>query len=278
MKRKIFLWILLSGSMGLYNCKKDNDKITVPEIYQKAFTAMYPEAQDIKWEKKGIYYVVDFRRKGTSAESWFDFLGEWQMTITEIPYATFPQAVKKTFKSGEYGNWHVEDTEILERRNTEKLYILEVEKNKEEYKLYFTETGMLVKIIPDTDDDNHLRYIPKQLSPAISNFIVRNYPNAKVIDIDKENRKIEVDILDGAVKRKIVFTPLEEWQYTKTEVRISEIPEAVMQAFEKSKYSGYKVDDIDFYDTPDKDYYIFELENEPEDIRLKIFTDGTIGS
>jgi len=276
MKTKLFLLISVIGSMAFYGCD-DDDNLNVSKEYESKFNSMYPNAERVSWEKKGSYYVADFRRSEmkAEAEAWFDNLVEWKMTVTEINYDAFPQKVKDGFQSGEYAKWRIDDTDMLERAGMETIYVIEVEQSNQEYDLYFTEDGVLVKAVPD-DSNDPSHYIPGDISSSISAFIESKYPGAKIIEIEKEKNAIEVDIRDQGVHRELFFTLTGEWQYTKTEVTSAAVPEKVMEAFRKSRYANYRIDDIDFYNTPDTDFYIFELDSEPNDIRLKIFTDGMI--
>lgn len=278
MKKKLYLLTLAIGSLTFFSCS-DDDNLNVTSEYETKFKSMYPNVERVSWEKERDYFVADFWRTDmkAEAEAWYDNQANWKMTVNEILFDAFPQAVKDAFQSGEYSQWRIDDTDMVERNEMETVYVIEVEKDKQEYDLYFTADGTLVKAIPDTDGDNNpSHYIPGEINSTISKFITDKYPGAKITEIEKEKNGIEVDILDGKVHRELLFTNEGEWKFTKTEVLAAEVPEIVMDAFKKSQYSNHRIDDIDFYDTPDKDYYIFELDAEPNDIHFKIFTDGTI--
>ena len=278
MNKKLFLMTLAILSLTFYSCNDDDDNLNVTSEYETIFKSMYPNAERVSWEKEREYFVADFWRNdmNAEAEAWFDNLAEWKITVTEISYEAFPQAVKDGFQSSEYSQWRIEDTDMIERNEMETVYVIEVEQNNLEYDLYFTADGTLVKAIPDNDND-HSHYIPGEISVTISKFITDKYPGAKITETEKDNNMIEVDILDGKTHRELLFTNEGEWKYTKTEVSAAQVTEIVMEAFKKSQYANYRIDDIDFYDTADSDFYIFELDSEPNDIHLKIFTDGTIG-
>ena len=85
--------------------------------------------------------------------------------------------------------------------------------------------------------------------------------------------------LSTAVRRaRFNFGAGDAWLRTKTEVRRSEVPAAVMQAFQTSQYAGWEIDDIDHYDSPERQWYLFELEDPQSDreAELRIQADGTI--
>lgn len=63
---------------------------------------------------------------------------------------------------------------------------------------------------------------------------------------------------------------------TKTELRISALPDAVMAAIKASQYATYKIDDADFIETPDGEWYLVELESGDREVNLRIDALGNI--
>ena len=277
MKTK-FLVPVIIGALALTACEKDDDNIRVSTDFQRAFDALYPNATRVNWEREMSYYVADFRRDELNAEAkvWFDGVAQWQLTVTEIRYSQLPQAVKTTHEAGEYGSWRVEDVDMVERADMETVYVLEVENGNQEYDLYYAADGTLVKSIADNGSNNPLNYIAAEISSTVEQFISTNYPNARIVEIDREGNSVEVDIIDGSAHREVVFSHAGEWKYTETEIRKADLPQIVLKALVESQYNHYIVDDIDFYNTPTGDFYFFELESEPKDIYIKIYPDGTI--
>ena len=99
-----------------------------------------------------------------------------------------------------------------------------------------------------------------------------------MIDVDAEYEGTEVEILDGGVKRELFFDRGAAWQYTKTEMRRAELPEAVTAAWAVSEYAGWEFDGADYLQTPDGAWYALELEEERTDreVTLRIAENGTI--
>ena len=281
MKTKLFLLALIMMSFAFYSCN-DDDNMNVSKEFEGAFNSLYPDAKNVSWERKGNYFVADFWRTemGVEAEAWFTNNAEWQMTVTEIVYSALPQTVKRAFEGSDYSRWHLDDTDMIERHQVETVYVIEVKKGDLEYDLYFTADGTLIKEVVDNNNNSNnndfSHYVPVEISSVISEFINRQYPNAKIIEIEKEGNAIEVDIRDANIHRELLFDAKGEWLYTKTEVILMNIPEAIMSAFKNSQYANWRIDEIDYFDTPEKDFYIFELDSEPEDTYLKIYTDGTM--
>ena len=60
-----------------------------------------------------------------------------------------------------------------------------------------------------------------------------------------------------------------------TELRPEELPQAVRQAFASSEYARYGIEDAEYIETPDKNYYRLETEVNDRDIYLDFMADGT---
>lgn len=95
------------------------------------------------------------------------------MTETDLPYQALPAAVKSAFESSEYAKWKVDDVDMLERPDMEKVYVIEVESGKQEFDLYYSEEGILVKSVADTDNDSE-NYLPAEIPATIETFIKSN--------------------------------------------------------------------------------------------------------
>ncbi|MCI7070879.1 MAG: hypothetical protein MR982_07970 [Bacteroides pyogenes] len=87
---------------------------------------------------------------------------------------------------------------------------------------------------------------------------------------------IEVEIIDGTARREVFLSLEGTWLRTKTEIQVKDVPRKIFLLLKESEFGAYPIDDVDFFETPDEEYYLFELEAEPEDILVKILTDGTI--
>lgn len=257
---------------------------------QEALIARYPGATNVTWVAKGEYAVAKFLFAETRAaeaaashSAWFDNEGSWYMTETDIPFESLPEAVKTAFNASEYasGGWTLDEVDRLEREGAELVYVIEVERvvdgAKTEVNLYYSSDGVLVKTVVDADTDyDYEDYIPSKPVTGVDNYLKTNYPNARILDIDYEDGMTEVEILDGRIYRELLFDRSGSWLYTKTEMNRSEVPANVMQVFENSEYASYYIDDIDFYQTADKNYYRFELESVTGDVKVEITPEGVL--
>lgn len=262
-----------------------------PEL-QAALYEMYPDAQDVVWSMKGVYYVATFKASAAdvrsssvdmiSCSAWFDASYQWQMTETDIPQDMIPDAVWAAFDATEYADWRIDDIDMLRRGGVETIYIIEVEGTtadgiRQDVDLYFSEDGVLVKTVIDAEDDyDYSDYIPDSAPESIEELIASMYPDARIVEIDVENGMTEVEIIDGRVCREVFFDASMNWLFTRTEVRQSDVPDDIMGFLKASEYGEYRVDDVHYYQTPDNDFYRFELELRDNDVKVDVFADGTV--
>lgn len=62
---------------------------------------------------------------------------------------------------------------------------------------------------------------------------------------------------------EVWFDRSPKWVMTETDLdRIDQLPEAVQAAFNAGGYAGYLVDDIDFYERFDGNFYVIEVEKQ----------------
>ena len=288
MKTIVFNIILVCMALGLYGCDNDeNGKNVANQQVQATLLAKYPAATNIKWLMKREYLVADFRSPEAAAvnmldhTAWFDKSGKWYMTEIEIPFVSLPEAVKTAFQASEYATWRVEDVDKLEREGVETVYVIEVENKaggiETEVDLYYSPDGVLIKTVIDSGKDyDYHDYIPSTAPGSIAELIEQKYPGARIVDIERENGMIEVEIIDGNRKKDVYFNIANEWVKTEWEVRVSELPAAVTTAIANSQYASYRIDDADYVQTPAVEYYLIELEKGNSEVKLRITETGTI--
>ena len=294
MKRNTILMTLLVSTLALAGCNKDEDngsrEPAVSKQAQAALTEKYPNATNVRWTAKDKYVVASFSlpesraaEAGIDLAAWFDNGGAWYMTETDIPFTALPEAVQTAFEASEYASapWRTDDVDMLEREGVETIYVIEVEKRENgietEIDLYYSADGVLVKMLTDSAPDyDYGDYIPSTPATGIEENIRTNYPDARITEIDYEHGMTEVDIIDGRTPRELLFDGSGAWVYTKTEVWRSDVPQTVMQALQNSEWAAYRIDDIDHYETPDKEFYRFDLESAQGDVKVDVTLDGTV--
>lgn len=279
--KKFAIWILALASAGaMLAC--DDDDVKVPSQVQTAFSERFPDATRVEWDRRGSYLVADFYDGGYDTDAWFDTAGVWYMTETEIPYQMLPEAVRTAFAASEYGTWKVDGVEKVERRDMEPLYVIDAEYGDAEYDLYYSEDGVLLRAVPDSDNDRHHDdLLPQQLPQAVTDFIAQKYPGARIVEAERERHPhyvLEVEIIVDGRLREVRFDAADKWVETKTEIAIGEVPAAVMTALQGSQYGTWKIDDVDRYENSEREWYRFELEQPQSDreVEVDILPDGTM--
>lgn len=239
--KKFMVLVMGLVSLGVMaGCDDDSKSVKVPAAVQAAFGEMFPAASHVEWEDKGGYMVADFRSAGTVMQAWFDAAGKWHMTT---------------------------------------VYVIEVEHAKQEFDLYYSEDGVLLREAADTDGNgDHGDMLPQELPKAVSDFIARKYPGARIIDAEREKGNTEVDIIFAGKALEVCFGTGGAWLWTKTELRLSEIPDVVRRALQSSQYGTWEIDDADLYESPDRVWYAFDMEDQrsEREATVRILGDGTL--
>ena len=83
-----------------------------------------------------------------------------------------------------------------------------------------------MKSVADTDNDSE-NYLPAEIPAAIETFIKKQYPNARLVEIEVEHGMTEVDIIEGNISKEIVFNSTNEWIHTYWAVRHKQQPETL---------------------------------------------------
>lgn len=290
MKLKMYFALLAMGFIGLQSCDNDDDDLPgskVPEAVRTAFNDEFSNTANLKWEAKNIsqgqYYKAEFNNKSDNSyktEVWYTPAGVWYMTETDMPYSAIPQAIKTSFESSEYSTWRRDnEVERIERAGatTEVIYIIEVESAQDvDLDLIYSADGILIKAINDDGNNDNGSYLPNEpseMTNAVKAFVEEKYPNARIVEIEKEkNGTVEVDIIHDNLHKEVLLSADYEWISTSWEVSI--LPVTVSNAIDASQYKGYRIDDIDFVETPTGSFYWIELEQGNKEVKVRITSDG----
>lgn len=277
MKQNFLFLVLAPLSISLMNCSDDDDSNwgIVPTEVRNAFEEKYPDAKYPEWENKGNYKVAEFFSNNLEMSAWFASNGIWYMTETDISFELLPQTVKDAFQASEYNTWRIDDVDKLERKDTEVVYIIEVESQNKEIDLFYSAEGILIKAVAD-NDNNEGNHIPQSTPAEVESFIKEKYPQSRIIEIEYENRRIEVDIVHDQKGKEVVFDENNQWLYTSWDIRIASLPQVVANILNDSKYAGYHIDDANFVETPQGNYYLLELEKANSEINVKVAENGVV--
>lgn len=272
--RNLLFTALLVSGFAFASCDDDDNNYTPDGKIQEAFINKYPNAQRVEWEKKYDHYVADFYLDGIEREAWINSQGEWVMTESDIRFNDLPTAIQTAFQESEYKAWKVDDVDLLERVEMDPVYVIEVEQGKQEFDLYYTEDGTLIKAVEDTDNDDEHR--PTSIPEALKTVIDTRYPGAVILDMDTEKGIIEIDIRHENISKEVHFNSQNEWLYTSWDVKRADVPAAVLNTITQN-YANYTIDDIDREERANGDnVYVFELEQGNKEIHVTVDTEGNI--
>lgn len=274
MKTKLsVLALAMCGMLAFTSCDNDDNNYLPDQTITKAFDEKYPNAGKVEWETKGGYEVAEFHVSGNETEAWFDNKGNWVMTKTEINFGLLPEAVRTSLKDSEYKDWKTTDFDKLERYNAATVYVIEVEQGELEFDLYYTEDGVLLKAVPDDDNDN---FQPTVVPQTITDAINEMYPGATILEFDSEKTGFEVDILHNNIYKDVYFNTGNEWLYTEWDIKEVNLPAIIMNAYKASEYKDYRIDDIDVIENPTGISYVLELEKGNDEVKMTISSEGKI--
>lgn len=105
--------------------------------------------------------------------------------------------------------------------------------------------------------------------------VVKIYPQARIVEMDKDRQTIEVDIIDNNIKRDVYLDLSFNWLRTETEIRRDALPIEAANRL-ASEYANWVIDSIKLVDTPQGSYYLVELDKGERDKNVKIDASGNI--
>ena len=133
-------------------------------------------------------------------------------------------------------------------------------------------SAVLLAVACDKDDEvNPI----DQLDAATLEAVMNLYPAGNVVDVDTYQDFIEVEVMDGMTSRDVYFDKQHNWLRTETDVRPTELPSAVTNAIAAGEHAALRIDDAEWVESPDGNYYVVELDANP-DVYLKITAEGVI--
>ncbi|WP_303915821.1 PepSY-like domain-containing protein [Bacteroides mediterraneensis] len=277
--KKFAFWAMMTLSVvSLTSCDKDDDHVRVSADLQAAFDSRYPNASRVDWERNGGFYEAEFMGNGLENKAWFTPDGAWVMTEYDLPFNQLPQAVLDAFAASAYATWRVDDVDMIEKSGMEMIYVIEVESGEREYELSYLEDGTLLR--ENTEWGDHLPVAPGQTAD-VKALVMEKYPQAVILDIEEDRRGIEVEIRDGGRQKEVLYqkdaSGVLAWVYTMYEVsryEMNNLPPGVQQALTDLSTSGMRVDDVDYFETADGNYYRIEVEDRDVDKYVYVAENG----
>ena len=110
----------------------------------------------------------------------------------------------------------------------------------------------------------------------IRSFIEQKYEGARILYAEKEfNGEIDVEIIHDNKKKDVKFNRNNNWISTTWDVAISQLPDAARESV-LNRYPDYRIDDVDYIETPSGDRYKVEMEKGEWDKTLFVTANGEI--
>ena len=128
----------------------------------------------------------------------------------------------------------------------------------------------------DDDDDDRIT-----ASPELVAAFTQKFPGVDASTVqwewDGRQNAYEADFWENRLEKSAWFTQAYEWLMTETDYEppFTGVPQAVIDAA-NAQYPNYVLEDIDYIETPDDDYYRVEMEQGDHDVYLNIEEDGTL--
>lgn len=272
MKKILFLTMMLLTGSFMASCSSDDDDYLneLPTPVERSFSQKYPDTKGVRWQSEQGRFKTKFRdRHGMETEVWFMPDGTWVRTETEVRPAALPQAVKD-FVTAVYPGYYVDEADYIETPVTAYFH-LELEcKGRPDVEVNVYADGTPAEGI-FTDGDITADQVPAVVAAALADL----YPYAVVKEWEIEGGyfKAEFRLSDGT-EAEAYFDVDGYWIRTKMDYH-GALPASITD-FIALNYAGYKVDDVEYVQTPVGDYYEVELERKGRpDVTLLIGADGT---
>ena len=110
----------------------------------------------------------------------------------------------------------------------------------------------------------------------IRSFIEQKYQGARILYAEKDfNGEIDVEIIHDNIKKDVKFNRRDEWIKTSWDVAINELPDAARESV-LNRYQNYRIDDVDYIETPSGDHYKVEIEKGEWDKTVFVTSNGEI--
>ena len=120
------------------------ENVKVPAKIQKHFLEMQPNASDFVWTVEGNIYQVDFYLDNRHTTSYFDKQGTWLETESEITVDELAHDVLQTLKT-KMGEYTIVDIELVNTKEGEILYEVDLEKGEKIYDILFNPNGKILR-------------------------------------------------------------------------------------------------------------------------------------
>lgn len=126
------------------------------------------------------------------------------------------------------------------------------------------------------------KYEDGKPADAIINLFEKMYPDAKDIEWERAGTLWEVSFETGTAPNEIDHTAWYDmegnWVKTKTEIHVTSVPSEIKEFLQNSEFASSVLEDteIDFYETPDGNFYRFEVLYNGARVSVDVTEDGKV--
>ena len=231
----------------------------------------YPSARIFEVDIDGMYTEVEILDGKVCRELIFDVQGNWLLEKTDIRIANVPPSILQVLQTSEFASYFIDEIEYRKTAEAE-YYRFELESAAGDVTIDISTNGVLTIVEKETGQGNYVG----NLNQTYVDFISSNYIGAVILESEYEHGYLEVEIFHEAKEKIVRFNASNVWVDTHWDIRKTDLPSAVNTALNNSKYSKYRIDDVEYYQTPSGDYYLLELEKGFKDVTIRIKADGNI--
>lgn len=246
--------ILIFFCITLNSCSKreHTENCNSRNFAETAFTEKYPGEKAKKWRSENSYMIAEAKIDGHKCESWFDRNG-WIMTIAQISLSNLPQPTLNAFQKSGYFDWELTGCRKIDRKDRETIYVLDVERNKVKFDLYYNGRGILVRSVNATDSKREcIDFLPRAIPAPVLSEMKKTHPNAVIFEVVSNTSTYIIDIIDEGKGKKAFFKSSGTWLYTTDEIQnFDQLPIPVKETIIQ-KFNGMLIESATRTEYPDR--------------------------
>lgn len=229
----------------------------------------YPGARILDIDREDGVTEVEILDGKTCRELLFDRAANWIYTKTELHRSDVPAPVMQALAASAYAAYGIDDIDHYLRADGE-FYRFELKSAAGDIDVDITPEGSLTVVAERPGPGGAV------LDATVRDFIASEYPGAVIREADTDHGLLEVEIFHEGREKEVLFNGAKAWVRTEWDVRRSELPAAVAAAIAASEYASWSLDDLEYVETPDGDYYRIELERGEREVKLRVDASGNI--
>lgn len=137
--------IFLTAGFVVAN-SQDIQQTDVPSMILNAFQTKYPNAAQVRWERKGEDYKAEFEDNSREHDLWIDKSGNITKHKEDFPKSQLPQAITQKLQS-EFKDYKIDDADKIEEGG-KVIYEIDLD-GKDDRKVFFTADGAIQENVVD---------------------------------------------------------------------------------------------------------------------------------